>query len=73
MKIFIENRTTGYCPSYPPALHPEEAKAVSDRCRDCPYAAHGFICWHDSESCMRTEMAKINDMKENDVNESSIE
>lgn len=31
----------------------------SERCKDCPYPSHGFICWHDEDRCLRTEMEKI--------------
>ena len=31
----------------------------SPRCKDCPYPAHGFVCWHDEDQCLRTEMEKI--------------
>lgn len=31
-----------------------------ERCKDCPYPGHGFICWgQDGETCMRTETARI--------------
>lgn len=26
-------------------------------CADCPYPAHGFVCWR--ERCMRKEMERI--------------
>ena len=28
----------------------------SERCRGCPYPAHGVICWHRGGGCLRTEM-----------------
>ena len=28
----------------------------SERCRGCPYPAHGVICWHRDGGCLRTEM-----------------
>lgn len=32
----------------------------SERCRGCPYPAHGFICWRSDGTCLRTDMAKRN-------------
>lgn len=30
-----------------------------DRCKDCPYPSHGFICWSkDEDRCMRTDVQK---------------
>ena len=28
-------------------------------CRDCNYEADGFVCWHDENRCLRTDMMKI--------------
>jgi len=30
----------------------------SEKCRCCPYPAHGFICWRSDGTCLRTDMAK---------------
>lgn len=41
---------------------PTPEKVVSDRfsrCLGCPYPRHGLFCWTDSETCLRTEMAEI--------------
>ena len=47
----------------PSAKREPEEKPVcsrSSRCEGCPYPSHGFVCWHDKERCLRTEMEKIN-------------
>lgn len=31
----------------------------TERCKDCPYPAHGFVCWRENGECMRTDMEKI--------------
>ncbi len=28
-------------------------------CRDCAYAGDGFVCWHDTNHCLRTDMMRI--------------
>ena len=39
----------------PPAL-----TGPFDRCADCPYPGHGFVCWSMGEDvCVRTEVARI--------------
>ena len=48
----------------PSAKREPEKKPVcsrSSRCEGCPYPSHGFVCWHDEERCLRTEMEKINE------------
>lgn len=39
----------------------EEAPVCSRSklCEGCPYPSHGFICWHDEEHCLRSEVEKI--------------
>lgn len=64
-----ENRKSGCCESYPSALQPESAEAAQERCLGCPYASHGFVCWHDDENCIRTEMRKITGNKKEEKNE----
>ena len=41
----------------------------SERCKDCPYPAHGFVCWHDEGNCLRTEMEKIAEKEKKRGNE----
>ena len=49
----------GTCPAYNPEPAPSPECRLSERCLGCPYPAHGFVCWHDEEHCVRTEMKKI--------------
>ena len=28
----------------------------NERCRGCPYPAHGIICWHRDGTCLRTDI-----------------
>ncbi len=61
------SRRRGYSPvSRLPPDPPEPAICTrSERCADCPYPTHGFICWQrDSDECLRTIMEKINQIKE---------
>lgn len=30
-----------------------------ERCRGCPHARHGFVCWHRDGSCLKTDMEAI--------------
>ena len=32
----------------------------TEKCRGCPYAGVGFICWDQDGNCMRTDVEKIN-------------
>ena len=41
----------------------------SERCADCPYPAHGFVCWQDTGRCLRTEMEKITEKEKKIRNE----
>ena len=27
----------------------------NERCRGCPYPAHGIVCWHRGGGCLRTD------------------
>ena len=31
----------------------------SERCKGCPHARHGFICWHRDGICLKTDMEEI--------------
>ena len=57
------------------AHDPPEAAVCTlfDRCKDCPYPGHGFICWKNEDSCLRTTMNKINGMeaREDDISSGS--
>ena len=41
----------------------------SKQCEGCPYPSHGFVCWHDEDSCLRTEMEKIAEKEKKRRNE----
>jgi hypothetical protein len=30
-----------------------------ERCKGCPYPAHGFICWRENGNCLKTDMEEI--------------
>lgn len=30
-----------------------------ERCRDCPYPRHGFLCWSKDGECLRDAVKKI--------------
>ena len=30
-----------------------------ERCRDCPYPRHGFLCWRKDGECLRDAVKKI--------------
>lgn len=49
-----------YSPEAAREPEPPPVCTRSERCQDCPYPHHGFICWSRDESCMRTEVEKIN-------------
>lgn len=36
----------------------------SERCKGCPHARHGFICWHRDGTCLKTDMEEIEERKE---------
>lgn len=54
-----------YSPEYPVDTELERPVCKhSDRCVGCPYPNHGFMCWGQDGSCMRSVVARINDIKE---------
>lgn len=42
-----------------PHTPPEQTVGPLPTCADCHYSAHGFVCWHGEESCLRTKMGQI--------------
>ena len=36
----------------------------NERCRGCPYPAHGVICWHRDGTCLRTDIPQCADGEE---------
>ena len=37
-------------------------------CRDCNYEADGFVCWHDANRCLRTDMMEIQNRRKQKCN-----
>lgn len=42
-----------------------------EKCKDCPYPAHGFICWRANNECLKTDMEKIAEREKKRKNESA--
>ncbi len=38
----------------------------NERCQGCPYPRHGIVCWHRDDTCLRTDMEKIERRQKND-------
>ena len=67
-----EARRRSSCyPCAAPEMQEPPVCSENKNCKGCPYPAHGFVCWRDGESCMRTDMRKI--MERSNKRESSIE
>ena len=49
-----------HAPSYAPEPEQKPVCRQFSRCKDCPYPAHGFLCWGSGEDCMRTRVEKLN-------------
>lgn len=61
MRYGTEQRTSRLFASGTPTEYPEKPVCRrSERCKGCPHARHGFICWHKDGTCLRTDMEKIN-------------
>jgi len=46
----VDKRTcTAFVPTPPEPVFCTE----NERCRGCPYPAHGVICWHRDGTCLR--------------------
>lgn len=55
----ISFKSKTYSPEYPTQREQRPVCRHSDRCKGCPYPSHGFICWHDENKCLKTEMERI--------------
>ena len=52
----VDNRrSTAFVPMPPEPVFCTE----NERCRGCPYPAHGIVCWHRGGGCLRTDMEEI--------------
>lgn len=59
MEIPCVVRPKTYAPEHPPDP-PEKAICTrSERCRDCPYPGHGFLCWSKDGECLRDAVQRI--------------
>ena len=59
----VDNRrSTAFVPMPPESVFCNE----NERCRGCPYPAHGIVCWHRDGTCLRTDMEKIERRPKND-------
>lgn len=48
----VDNRrSTAFVPMPPEPVFCTE----NERCRGCPYPAHGIVCWHRGGGCLRTD------------------
>ncbi len=61
-----KRRSTAFVPKSPEPVFCTE----NERCRGCPYPAHGIVCWHRGEDCLRTDMEKIERRPKNDSSSS---
>ena len=57
-----KRRSTAFVPKPPEPVFCTE----NERCRGCPYPAHGIVCWHRGGGCLRTDMEKIERRPKND-------
>lgn len=56
MVQFYESECLTTVPREPPPV----LTGHFERCANCPYPGHGFVCWRmDKETCLRTDMARI--------------
>ena len=72
MKYESDRRSS---PLFAPTPPREETEPLvcrrSERCKSCPHARHGFLCWGADGICLRTRMNKINELEENINDDSS--
>ena len=63
IRCSVDKRT---CTAFVPTPSEPVFCTENERCRGCPYLAHGVICWHRDGTCLRTDMEKIERRKKND-------
>lgn len=65
MKYGTERRNSClFAPTQPLSEQERPICRHSARCKDCPHAGHGFICWHGDDSCLRTDIEEIREREE---------
>ncbi len=51
-----------YLPELAPVISPDPPEPMCctqfERCKGCPYPAHGFLCWGQDGECLRTMTEK---------------
>jgi len=61
MRYGTQQRTSRlFAPGTPTEYSEKPVCRRSERCKGCPHARHGFICWHKDGTCLKTDMEKIN-------------
>ena len=50
-------------PTEPRAERERLICSLSERCADCPYPSHGFVCWRKGGECMRTDLQRIEERR----------
>lgn len=53
-----EKRISGI-PVTPRRIYSVAESQDTEKCRGCPYAGVGFICWDQDGNCMKTDVEKI--------------
>ena len=61
-----------HVPGYAPEPEQKPVCRHFSRCKDCPYPAHGFLCWGSGEDCMRTRVKKLNEKETEHENQSGL-
>ena len=62
-----------YSPGTSQAKHEVPVCTKFEKCKGCPYPTHGFVCWGNEESCLRTAFKKIIEKEDHRHAESSSE
>lgn len=62
MSLYIKSeQSVGNGTPDPPRSLTLRSPKRGERCKGCPYAAVGFICWDNrDDSCLRTEVDRMN-------------
>jgi len=68
MSIRYIRKSRYHAPEHSRIPPPQVVCSRSERCKGCPYPAHGFRCWSSDDECLRERMKKINEVKEEQSN-----